>query len=202
MLRTFRVGLVILLLAGCGGSQQLSPLPRDAVILAFGDSLTYGTGASRSSSYPSVLAQMTGYKVINAGVPGEVTAVGLQRLPGMLEAHDPDLVVLIHGGNDMLRRQNRAAAAKNIEAMIALIRERNAQVVMLGVPQPGLILSTADFYEQVAESTATPIDADALADILQYASNKSDTVHPNASGYRMLAEAVHELLEDNGALTR
>lgn len=200
-MRRLLLTLSVFLLASCGGEPPLSPVPRDATILAFGDSLTYGTGASRSSSYPTVLARLTGFTVINAGIPGEVTSAGLERLPGLLEEHQPDLVVLIHGGNDMLRRRSRAAASQNLEAMIAEVRKQGGQVVMLGVPQPGLILSTAEFYEQVAETTGTPIDSDALADILQYATNKSDQVHPNAAGYQMLAEAVYELLEDSGALS-
>ncbi len=189
-----------ILLAACGSDQTLRPLAADAVILAFGDSLTFGTGAGRSESYPSVLGNLTGRTVVNAGVPGEVSAKGLTRLPGLLERHQPDLVVLIHGGNDMLRRQSRSGTADNLRRMIALARESGADVVLLGVPAPGLILSTASFYEEVAESTGTPIDSNALADVLQYPSNKSDPVHPNGKGYRMLAEAVRALLAENGAL--
>ena len=189
-----------ILLAACGSDQTLRPLAADAVILAFGDSLTFGTGAGRSESYPSVLGNLTGRTVVNAGVPGEVSAKGLTRLPGLLERYQPDLVVLIHGGNDMLRRQSRSGTADNLRRMIALARESGADVVLLGVPAPGLILSTASFYEEVAESTGTPIDSNALADVLQYPSNKSDPVHPNGKGYRMLAEAVRALLAENGAL--
>lgn len=191
---------ILLLLAGCGREAGLRPLGADAVILAFGDSLTFGTGAGRNESYPQVLADMTGRTVVNAGVPGEVTAKGLARLPGLLRQHQPDLVVLIHGGNDMLRRQSRARAADNLRGMVGLARDSGADVVLLGVPAPGLILSTAGFYEQVAEETGAPIDSDALADILQYSSNKSDPVHPNGKGYRMLAEAVRQLLTAHGAL--
>ena len=189
-----------ILLAACGSDQTLRPLAADAVILAFGDSLTFGTGAGRSESYPSVLGNLTGRTVVNAGVPVEVSAKGLTRLPGLLERHQPDLVVLIHGSNDMLRRQSRSGTADNLRRMIALARESGADVVLLGVPAPGLILSTASFYEEVAESTGTPIDSNALADVLQYPSNKSDPVHPNGKGYRMLAEAVRALLAENGAL--
>ena len=175
-------------------------LSSEATILAFGDSLTYGTGASRSSSYPSVLEELSGRRVVNAGIPGEVSSAGLARLPAVLDEHNPDLMVLIHGGNDMLRRQNLRSAASNLEAMIEVARSRDVGVVMVGVPKPGLILSPAPFYEEVATRTGTPIDADAIADVLQYPANKSDAVHPNADGYRQLAEAVFDLLQDAGAL--
>lgn len=191
---------VLILLVACGDGAGLKPLPDRSVILAFGDSLTFGSGAPSGASYPVVLEELTGFRVINAGVPGEVTAGGLRRLPDWLERHQPKLVVLIHGGNDMLRRMSRRAAAANLEAMITLIRDAGAEVVIVGVPQPGLILSTAAFYMDVAEKTGTPIEKDVIADILQYQSNKSDAVHPNAKGYRMLAEAVREQLVDAGAL--
>lgn len=193
--------ILFLLIAGCGGSgPSIDPLPEDAVILAFGDSLTHGSGVKREQSYPAILQAITGRQVINAGVPGEVTADGLRRLPGLLEKHQPDLLILIHGGNDMLRKKNLDVATENLRQMINISRSRDIPVVMMGVPNPTLILSPADFYEQVAEEMEVPIEVDAIADILQYPGNKSDTVHPNAKGYRMMAESLQQLLQDTGAL--
>ena len=77
---------------------------------------------------------------------------------------------------------------------------RNVPVVMMAVPNPTLILSPADFYEELAEEMNVPIEVDAIADVLQYPSNKSDAVHPNDKGYRMMAESLHELLQSAGAL--
>ena len=93
------------LAAGCRDrTPRLQPLPAHAVILAFGDSLTAGNGAPRASSYPVILQQLTGWQTINAGAPGEISAEGVIRLPGLLQRYHPDLVVLCHGGNDLLRR--------------------------------------------------------------------------------------------------
>jgi acyl-CoA thioesterase-1 len=92
----------VLLLTGCS-DPKLSEIPRNATILAFGDSLTVGVGASYAESYPVVLTELSGRKVINAGVSGETTTQGLQRLPGLLEQHEPELVLLLEGGNDILR---------------------------------------------------------------------------------------------------
>lgn len=192
--------LALVMSAGCGErGSGLTQLRANAVILAFGDSLTRGTGAALNNSYPAVLANLTGRKVVNAGVPGEVTAQALKRLPAELDKHKPDLVVLIHGGNDLLRRNSRETAA-NLREMIKLAREKGSEVVMLGVPAPSLILRSAGFYADVAEETGTPIDDEALADILGRPSNKSDTVHPNGKGYALLAEAVQALLARHGAL--
>ena len=195
------LAFVFLLLTGCGGSRhEFDPIPDDGVILSFGDSLTYGTGAKRNESYPSVLQQLTGRTVINAGVPGEVTADGLKRLPSLLDQHQPDLLILIHGGNDMLRKKNLDLAVNNLRQMIEMARNRNVPVIMMAVPNPTLILSPAEFYEELANEMNVPIEVDAISDILQYPSNKSDAVHPNAGGYRKMAESLQELMISVGAL--
>ena len=189
------------LLAACG--DDTVPLPRlapDAVILAFGDSLTHGTGARDYQSYPAVLADRTGRKVINAGSPGEESARGVRRLPGLLERHRPDLLILCHGGNDILRKRDTAVTVANIREMIRSSRERNIPVVMIAVPNVGLFLSPADFYADIAEDMQVPMEDDILATILRDNHYKSDHVHPNAAGYARLAEAVQALLTEHGAL--
>lgn len=193
--------LVACCLTACGDDgPRLRLLDDDAVILAFGDSLTYGTGAGRAQAYPQVLAELSGLAVVNAGVPGEVTAAGLARITGVLDKVQPALLILCHGGNDFLRKKDLAAAQRNLASMIAEARARDIDVLLLGVPRPGLWLNTADLYLDLAASTSTAIEADALAEILGEAGLKSDPVHPNAAGYRRLAEAVHARLQAAGAL--
>ena len=204
MTRTLRVGLalsLLWLLVACGGGPTLEPLAADATILAFGDSLTAGTGAKRDQAYPAQLDAMLTQRVVNAGVPGETTAGGLQRLPEMLATHDPALVVLCLGGNDMLRKQDLGRAKSNLATMIGMIRERGAQVVLLGVPEPGLLLLSAPgFYTELAEEFGLPYDGETLPNILADRSLKSDPIHPNAAGYLELAGAVRSLLADAGAI--
>jgi lysophospholipase L1-like esterase len=198
----FRRGIAVLLLAvlvGCGGP-SLDPLPADATVLAFGDSLTYGTGAARDAAYPAVLARLTGLTVINAGVPGEVSAAGRERLPALLEEHRPDLVLLVHGGNDTLRKLPPEETRANLRAMVEAGRSAGAQVAMLGVPGRSFTLSAPAFYEEVAEELVVPIDSGTLPGLLRDRSLKSDPVHLNAAGYRRLAEAVQALLVEAGAL--
>lgn len=191
-----------LLIAGCSDkTPQLTKLPSNAVILAFGDSLTYGTGAKDNETYPAYLEKLTGMEVINEGNPGELSAQGLNRLPSALEEHEPDLLILCHGGNDMLRKKSREKLANNLKAMIKLARDRGTQVVLLGVPEPALFLLESDpLYPEVAGSENVPIDSDTLPEILGDDDLKSDTIHPNATGYRILAEAVANLLKKAGAI--
>jgi lysophospholipase L1-like esterase len=200
-----RLAVVVLLLlapGACGPkTPQLPPLPEDGLVLAFGDSLTYGTGAAAQDSYPAVLERLIGRPVVRSGVPGEVSAKGLRRLAGVLERYRPDLLVLCHGGNDILRFNNDDKTAANLRAMVKLARSQGVEVVLIGVPKPGLFLSDgAGFYQRIARDFAIPYAGEILADILGSPSLKSDAIHPNAAGYRKLAEAVAVLLRKSGAI--
>lgn len=186
----------LLLLTGCDSPTPPRPLAQDAVVLAFGDSLTRGTGAPAQAAYPAMLSELLGRTVINGGVPGEVTAQGRERLPDLIEHHRPQLVVLLHGGNDLLRRRDPAETAANLRAMIDQIRSAGADVVLLGVPGPGLLLRSEAFYADIAREAGIPYDGDTIPQILGDRELKSDTVHPNAQGYRRLAEAVHRLITE------
>jgi acyl-CoA thioesterase I len=186
--------LLLVLLAGCNSPPAIRPLAPGATILAFGDSLTHGSGASSVQSYPAVLEELLGVTVVNAGVPGEVSAAGRKRLPGVLEQVHPQLVILIHGGNDFLQRLDAAQTKQNLRAMIEACRQQGADVVLAGVPRLGLFLSPAPFYAELAKEYRLPHLDDTLSDILQDNSLKSDAIHPNAAGYRQLAEALAELI--------
>jgi lysophospholipase L1-like esterase len=193
--------LLCLPLAGCGEKTPAIPrLAPDAIVLAFGDSLTSGYGAPAGASYPAALEQLIGRKVVNAGVPGEVTAGGLARLPGVLEQVRPQLVVLIHGGNDFLRRLDERTAAQNLRAMVRLSRDQGVGVILLGVPKPGLIPSAPAFFREVATEFGLPYDDGTLAEILTDNALKSDPIHPNAEGYARLAAGVAGLLRKAKAI--
>ena len=191
---------IILLLTGCGDSPQLPRLAGDAVILAFGDSLTHGTGAREGESYPAVLGKLSGRKVINAGVPGEVSADGLQRLPALLDQHQPDLLILCHGGNDILRKKNLAHMAANVKDMIILARNKDIPVILLAVPNFGLFLSPAEEYGDIADATGVYFIDDLIPDVLADNAMKSDPVHPNKNGYRVIAQTLYQTLQSAGSL--
>ena len=188
-------------LAGCGDKvPRLAALPQDAVVLAFGDSLTFGTGAQPEASYPAVLEQLIGRKVLGAGVPGEVSAAGLTRLPSALDYYQPQLLILCHGGNDFLRKLGDAQAAENLRGMIRIARQKGVDVVLIGVPKPGLLPSPPDFYAEIAKEFGLPYEGTALKEILRDNELKSDIAHPNAQGYARLAAAVAALLKKSGAV--
>lgn len=187
-------------IGGCSEQPRLPALSNQAVILAFGDSLTYGSGAARGKDYPSILAQLTGLTVVNAGVPGEISKDGLKRLPSLLDGHNPEILVLIHGGNDLLRKMEPEAIRSNLDSMIRIAQEKGISAIMLGVPDPGLFLSSADFYGALAQERKIPINTEIIPTILANNRLKSDLIHPNKEGNQLIAQAVYQLLEDSGAL--
>jgi lysophospholipase L1-like esterase len=187
--------------AGCGGDQpRLKPLPGDAVVLAFGDSLTYGSGAKEEESYPAQLEQLIGRRVVAAGVPGEVTAQALARLPAALDEHSPSLLLLCIGGNDFLRRLGNGQAEEYVRAMVKLARSRGVEVVLIGTPEPGFPPVPPRFYGAIAEEFGLPYEEGVIAEVLRDQSLKADPIHPNARGYRIIAERLAGALKENGAL--
>ena len=170
------------------------------VVLAFGDSLTFGTGAVKDKSYPEQLKNLIGRDVINGGVPGEVSEEGRKRLESLLEEYSPQLLILCHGGNDILRRKDPAQTAGNIRGMIETARAHGVEIILLGVPEPGFSLTPPDFYEKIAQEFQVPYEGEVLRDILLDRHLKSDTFHPNAEGYQVLAQALFDLMQRAGAI--
>jgi len=192
---------VVSLLAACGGSTpKVAKLAASDTVLAFGDSLTFGTGAKPEDSYPAVLAQLISRNVVRAGVPGEQTAGGLARLPAMLDEHRPKLVIVCLGGNDMLRKQPQSAIETNLREILKTIRARGIDMVLVGVPTPGLITSAPEFYTKLAQEFGIPYEGKIVTSVLYSPELKSDPIHPNADGYRKMAEAIAKLLRDAGAV--
>jgi lysophospholipase L1-like esterase len=194
------VWAALLALAACDRTPQLPKLQNGDVILAFGDSLTHGSGASADSAYPAVLSQLIGHTVINAGVPGETTAEGLARLPEVLTETSPKIVLLCLGGNDMLRRHNANNTESNLRRMIQAIRASGAGVVLIAVPQPAVFSGPPGFYEELADEFDLPYESEVFDEVLKTPRLKADPIHANAEGYKLVAERIAELLKRAGAV--
>mgnify|MGYP003644460461 FL=1 len=198
----FRYSLIVslILLQACTDPDYLTPIPEDGVILAFGDSLTVGVGVGDTDSYPAVLTQLSGRKVIGAGVSGEETSQGLKRLPTVIDEVNPSLMILLLGGNDILRNRNMQNTKQNLSAMIEIAHARGVQVVLIGVPEKKIFSDVAPLYEELAEQYNLLHLDDLLSQLLRDNEYKSDAVHLNQQGYRVMAESIHKSLVKYGAL--
>ena len=198
----------LLPLAGCGRRAPPSQaVPPGATVLALGDSLTSGVGASADTAYPAELARLTGWKVVNGGVSGDTSAQALARLPGLLQKHNPALVIVSIGGNDFLRRQSSATTRANVQRICADARASGAQVLLVAVPELSLMatvgrLSDHALYEEVAEVLKIPLHSKGWSGVLAQDRLRSDQIHANAAGYEQFAQGLVETLKTTGLLVQ
>lgn len=194
---------ILLLNDGCSAPTQpkLRPLAKGATILAFGDSLTFGTGATANANYPAVLELITGYHVVNAGVPGEETKEGVKRINTLLEQIEPQLVLLCLGGNDMLRKRPHSSIKQNLKTIISLIKQFGAQIVLIAVPEPKIRMLVPNFYSELGQELNIPVEMTVLPSLLSNNKFKSDYIHLNDAGYRELAIKLAEFLKQQGAIS-
>jgi len=170
-------------------------LPINTKILAFGDSITYGYRVDSEKNYPSILSNLLQSEVINAGINGETTKDGLERLPKLLNKYKPQILIICEGGNDLLRSKKFSEIKANLAKMIEIAQKKKIFVVLVGVPYlEYLKYSTANFYYDLATKYNIPLEADTLAQILNDSSLKVDEVHPNAKGYEILSNALANLI--------
>jgi acyl-CoA thioesterase I len=186
----------VLIAVACGGAKKETALPAGSKVLALGDSLTAPHGVKPGEDWPTLLAQKTGWVVTNAGISGNTSAQALERLPGLLDDHQPQLVLVTLGGNDMLRKLPPAQTVANLGRILDLAKASGAKTVLLATPKPSIAgavfnnLSPADFYADVAKDKKVPLIADVLPEVLSDTALKSDQLHPNAAGHALLSEKI------------
>ena len=159
-------------------------------IIAFGDSLTAGYGATREEAYPSRLSSMIGATVINAGVSGDTTDSALARLDESVLSQNPRVVIIGLGGNDYLRGVSIADTEANLRTITRRIHDSGAMVILLGFRFPSLNMNYEAMYERVADETGSLFIPDLLDGIMGNNALKSDAIHPNARGYQLMAERI------------
>jgi acyl-CoA thioesterase I len=201
----FTYSLFILALVSCGKSaEKYAAIPQGATVLVLGDSLSYGTGANTGEDYPTLLAKSTGWQIINEGIPGDTSAGGLERLPELLEEHQPKLLIVELGGNDFLHQVPQSQTIANLKAILAQSKALGVVTVLVAIPEFSPLkaavgsLSDHPLYEKLAKETATPLIADVFSDVLSDRDLKSDQIHANALGYRVISDKLYVKLQELG----
>ena len=199
---------LVIQLAACGGDPHFTALPKQANVVILGDSLTYGTGANHGEDYASILASKTDWHIVNAGVPGNTSSNGLERLPAILEGDKIDLLIVELGGNDFIRRVPVKETSQNLKTILAQAKARQIPTLLLAIPEFSPFgaavghLSDHPIYEKIAEETATPLVEDIFSEVLGNNALKADPIHPNADGYRVVAENLQQALIKLGLLAK
>ena len=192
---------VLALIVGC--AQKSAPLPAGSTVLALGDSLTFGTGATDDTSYPAVLAAATGWSIVNAGVPGDTAQQGCNRLQPLLDEHRPRLVLVFLGGNDILRRQSAQTMTAGLAHCVRDAKAAGVPLVLFAVPKFDLTgFSDTPVFAEFATSSGVQFLSPRLGALLRDDAMRSDSVHLNANGYRALATNVADGLRQLGYLAR
>lgn len=170
--------------------------PKNTTVVAFGDSLVEGVGATEGNDFISVLARKIGRPIINLGVRGDTSADGLLRIDEVLD-EDPGIVVLLLGGNDALRRIPEETTKKNLESIIETLQKNGSLVILLGVRGNILGSSRDDMYEELSEKYDMPYVEDVLDGILLHTELMHDGIHPNDAGYAIIADRLYEVFTTN-----
>ncbi|MGO4392433.1 GDSL-type esterase/lipase family protein [Variovorax sp. M-6] len=192
-------------LVACGKrGPSVAALGSDARVLALGDSLTVGYGATPEEAWPTRLAQLTGWRVDNEGVNGDTSAGALQRLEALLAANSYDAVLVGIGGNDMLRGMSQQTTKDNLAAIVRTALAHTPRVALIATPAPDPLratvgsLSDAGFYEVVAKAEKALLIPDVYATVLSDPALRSDRIHANAQGYAVVAQQLADRLKAAG----
>ncbi len=194
------LGLAVLVLAPIayflfrGGDDITNYPPKNQIIVAFGDSLVEGVGATPGNDFVSVVERTLGVEIINRGKSGDTTANGITRVDEVI-ADDPGIVIVLLGGNDALRRIPKQETFANLGAIIERLQSAGAVVVLLGVRGGILGDGYANEFEALAETYHTPHVSNVLEGLITNPKLMHDGIHPNDQGYAIVAERVTEVLQ-------
>lgn len=182
-----------------GGEKITNDPPQGAAIIAFGDSLVEGVGAPPGSDFPSVLSRRLGVPILNRGISGDTSETALLRLSRDVLEEDPKIVIVLIGGNDVLRRIPPEETVRNVREIIRSIHEHGAAVILAGVRGGFFVDALKSNFQAIAEDTGSLYVPDVLQGLLGNSRFMSDAIHPNALGYEAIAEkmepALRRLLE-------
>lgn len=196
--RVFILSILLAVFAVLGGfyfrTESIANYPSKGTdIIAFGDSLVEGVGAVEGNDFVSLLSQKIGQPIVNLGHAGDTTADGVARI-GALDAYNPKVVILLLGGNDYLRRVPISGTHKNLEILIQNIQARGAVVLLLGVRGGILNDRFAAEFKNLRDAYHTAFVPDVLDGLLGQGRYMADAMHPNAAGYRIIAERIYPIL--------
>jgi lysophospholipase L1-like esterase len=165
-----------------------------STVVAFGDSLVAGRGATPAADLVSVLSKRLGVPIINAGHSGDTSGAALARLDSDVLRRNPRVVIVLLGGNDYLRRVPASETFANLQTIVERIRQRGSAVVLVGVAVGLMSDPYRTQYEALARRTSAGLVPDILGGIIGHTDLMSDSIHPNDRGYAMMADRIEPVI--------
>jgi acyl-CoA thioesterase-1 len=197
-IRGLYVLIPITFLLACGGERFDSIRNvRSAgdTIICFGDSLTEGVGAELGEEYPTVLSRELGTRIVNAGQRGDTSARALERISDLIVNKNPRLVIVLLGGNDFLRQVPTEETRKNLKEIVRRIQEHGAMVAIAGMKLGFFTDEYGPIFQETAQEFGALYIPQVLKGILNDSKFKSDQIHPNGAGYRLIDERIAEKIK-------
>jgi len=169
--------------------------PKNNTIIAFGDSLVEGVGATDGKDFISQLSIKIDRPIINMGVSGETSAQGLSRIDRVI-AYDPGIVIILFGGNDYLRKIPKEETFNNLHQIISKLQSNGSMIVLLGIRGGVLNDKFESDFKSLAEENGSIYVSDVLRGLLTKTEYMSDSIHPNNIGYEKITERVYDAIKD------
>lgn len=181
-------------LTGCAKREIKNIDSNGKNIICFGNSITFGYGANPGEDYPAALSKMITIPVINAGIDGDTTIEALKRIDSDVLEREPLLVIIEFGGNDFLRKIPMDETLRNIEEIIKKIYSKGAMVAVADVSAGMIMSSYRKEFKRLSKKYNTIFIPKLFSDILTNPTLKSDSIHPNAEGYKLIAQKIHRAI--------
>lgn len=175
-------------------------------IVAFGDSLTAGFGLTERESYPYLLQQQLNtdgydFEVVNAGVSGDTSMGGLERIDWVLEQDGVKIIILELGANDLLRGAPVSKMRSNLDQIIRKAKSKNVKVLLCGMIAPPTMGAEyqrefSNTFPNLADEHKLPYVPFLLDGIaLKRELNQADGIHPNAEGTKLMTQNIYRELK-------
>ncbi len=197
----FALIMTVTLVSGCAKKEIKNSDAKGELIICFGDSLTFGYGANPGEDYPSIMSKMTDIPLVNAGVDGDTTFMALERLEQDVLSKNPRLVIVEFCGNDFIKKIPQADTVNNLAQMIDRIHNKGAMVALVDISAGFFMLEYRWAYRKLAAEKQVIFIPSVLQGVLTNPSLKSDFLHPNASGYKIIAERIYQAIKPYLAVT-
>jgi len=181
-------------LSGCGEQKIKNLDAQGESIICFGDSITFGYGANPGEDYPTALSKMVKLEVINAGVDGDTSFSALERLEQDVLSKNPRLVIVEFCGNDFLKKIPKETTIKNLGEVIDRIQAKGIMVALVDISAGLFFREYRAAFKKLAEEKQAIFIPVVLYKIITNPVMKSDFFHPNARGYKIIADRIYNAI--------